>query len=465
MTHDVVVIGAGPAGLAAASAGARCGLDVAVIDEDAQPGGQVYRGIEAASPALRTILGEDYARGAALVSQFPRWGTRYLPRSTVWSVARRDDVFDIAATDAQLRARAIVVATGAIERPFPVPGWTLPGVMTAGAAQSLLKSSGIVARDGVILAGNGPLLWLVAWQYVRAGAPPLALLDTTPRGRLAKVMRHAPAFVASAYFRKGLALVREVRRRTRVVEYVDALELEGDEALRAVRFRSPVGSERLPAAHAFLHQGVVPDVNLPSALGCALAWDEVAACFRPVVDAWGGTSQPGVYVAGDGAGIAGAEAAELRGALAGLAVANALGRLRGSERDNAARPIMQALAQAMRGRRFIDELYRPADALRMPQGDTLACRCEEVAASDVVRAAREGCAGPNDVKAHTRCGMGLCQGRYCGLTVAEIVARERGVSPAQAGALHARFPLKPVTLADVAALPASEEAMAAVNRS
>jgi thioredoxin reductase len=465
---DVLVVGAGPAGLAAATTCARHGLSVALVDEQPSPGGQIYRGIVDGPLARHDILGEDYGRGAALALAFQRSGARYLPGTTLWAVSRTEGVFEAALTTSNraslLHARAIVIATGALERPLAVPGWTLPGVMMAGAAQALLKTSAIVAKDGVVLAGNGPLLWLVAWQYLRAGAPPLALLDTTPRGRLAQVLRHAPAFAASSYFGKGVALVRDVRRRVRVVEYVDALEIVGDDVARAVRYRAGDRSETIAASHAFLHQGVVPDINPASATGCAIEWDDANACFRPVVDAWGGTSVAGVYVAGDGAGIAGARAAAIRGELAALALANAHGRLPGNERDRVARPLWRALRQALRGRRFLDALYRPADAFRIPQGDTIACRCEEVRAATIARAAREGCTGPNQAKAYTRCGMGPCQGRYCGLTVTEIVARETSRTQAQAGALHARFPLKPVTLAEAASMPVPESARRAVLR-
>lgn len=468
MNVDLLVVGAGPAGLAAAIAAAAHGLSVAMVDEQPSPGGQIYRGIVDGPGAHREAIGPDYRRGAVLVEAFARSGAAYVPATTVWSVARRVDGFEVALSKGRqsglAHARSIVVATGALERPFPIPGWTLPGVMMAGAAQALLKTSAIVAKDGVVLAGNGPLLWLVAWQYLRAGAPPLALLDTTPRGRLARALRHAPAFFASSYFAKGLALVREVRRRVRVVEYVEALAIEGDDAARAVSFRAGAQSESVAAGHVLLHQGVVPDINLASALGCAIEWDDANACFRPVVDAWGGTSVPGVYIAGDGAGIAGAQAAEIRGRLAALAVANAHGSLAGDARDRYAVTLLRALGEATRGRRFLDALYRPADAFRIPQGDTIACRCEEVRTASIARAAREGCLGPNQAKAYTRCGMGPCQGRYCALTVTEIVARETSQSPAKVGALHARFPLKPVTLGEIASLPAPPAARDAVVR-
>ena len=472
-TLDVAIVGAGPAGLAAATLCAERGLSTSLYDDQRAPGGQIYRGVTTATRARAEFLGEDYWRGATLVPPFERSGARYVPDATVWALARRDDgTFGVtvglgppeARFATTVEARAVILATGAQERPYPIPGWTLPGVMTAGGAQLLLKTSALIPRGRTVLAGSGPLSWLLAAQYLRAGVAIAAYLDTTPRGRLAQAAPLAPGFMLSPYLAKGLDLVRFVRRRVRVVEYVTELAIEGATAAEAVRFRHGSHEETLPADLVLLHQGVVPDVQLASAAGCALAWHDAQACFVPTVDAWGGTSVPGLYVAGDGAGIAGAEAAESRGRLAALAVANALGRIDGGARDAAAVPHRRALAQAMRGRAFLDALYRPADAFRIPHGDTIVCRCEEVTAAGVLQLAREGTPGPNQMKAYTRCGMGPCQGRFCGLTVTELIAHAQRRKPADVGALRARFPVKPVTLGELAALPVTDEARRAVER-
>lgn len=470
---DVAIVGAGPAGLAAATLAAERGLSVSLYDEQGSAGGQVYRAVTASPLAQADVLDADYWAGAALVKASERSGARYVPRATVWSLARDGDgTFRLGITvgvpgtrhTIEVKARAVILATGALERPMPIPGWTLPGVMLAGGAQGLLKTAGVVPRGRTVLAGCGPLLWLLAAQYLRADVAVDALLDTTPRGRLAQALRHAPAFVRSPYFTQGLSLVRSVRRRIRVIEFVEGLAVLGDDRATDVRYTRDGASHVLPADVVLLHQGVVPEVALAAAAGCALAWDDAQACFQPVVDAWGGTSLPGLYIAGDGAGIAGAEAAPLRGRLAGLAVANACGQLQRGARDELARPLRAALATALRGRAFLDALYRPADAWRVPTGDTIACRCEEVTADAIVAAARDGARGPNQVKAYTRCGMGPCQGRYCALTVTEIVAREQRCTPAEVGLLRARFPVKPITLGDLAAMPVDADALAAVYR-
>ena len=155
-------------------------------------------------------------------------------------------------------------------------------------------------------------------------------------------------------------------------------------------------------------------------------------------------------------GSPGRTPAEERGHLAALAVANALGRIdANAHRDEAAQARRAALRRALTGRAFLDARFRPADAYRVPRGDTIVCRCEEVTAQQVVDAVRIGCIGPNQVKAFLRCGMGPCQGRYCGITVTELIARERKVSPGEVGHFRARFPVKPITLGELASLPAS----------
>jgi thioredoxin reductase len=470
---DVAIVGAGPAGLAAATLCAARGLSVSLYDEQRTPGGQVHRAVSASPLAQAALLDDDYWAGGARIKAFLQSGARYVPEATVWAIERRDDgAFTLAVTAGPVgarhtiavTARAVVLATGALERPFPIAGWTLPGVLMAGGAQALLKSAGVVPRGRTVLAGCGPLLWLLASQYLRAGVAIEAILDTTPRGRLAQVLRHAPSFLRSPYFAKGLALVRSVRRRVRVVEYVTGLALEGDVAVRGVRCERAGATHVLPADVVLLHQGVVPDVNPARAAGCALAWDAGQACFVPVVDEWGGSNVPGLYVAGDGARIAGAAAAALQGGITALAVANAAGRIDGAARDRLARPLRAALVRAVRGRAFLDALYLPPSQFTAPEGDVIACRCECVTARAIEDAARAGCAGPNQVKAFTRCGMGACQGRYCGLTANAIIARAQGRPPDDVGYFGLRFPVKPVTLADVAAMPVTSDALAAVYR-
>ena len=469
-SYSLAVIGAGPAGLAAAIEAARRGVDTVLLDEQPAPGGQIYRAVTETPVRERAVLGADYWRGAALVAAFRASGAQYVPGAAVWSVAPSGEI-GISIANATggvarlIQAQRVILATGALERPMPIPGWTLPGVMTVGAAQILLKSSGLVAAQPIVLAGNGPLLWLFAAQHLAAGGTIAALLDTAPRGTWRAALPHLPAFLRSPYLGKGLALMAAVRRRVRVIRHVTALAAEGADRLTSVTCRCDDGPEqRLACELLLLHQGVAPNLNLAVAAGCKPMWDAAQLCFRPAVDGWGASDVERVAIAGDGAGIAGAEAAALRGALAGLDAAHRLGRITRDARDGDATVLRKALAPWIRGRAFLDCLQRPAPQFRLPDGDTLVCRCESVTAHQVREAAALGAQGPNQMKAFLRCGMGPCQGRLCGLTVSALIADAHGVPESEVGYYRLRPPVKPITLAELASLPKSEDALKAVAR-
>ncbi|MEZ5730664.1 MAG: NAD(P)/FAD-dependent oxidoreductase, partial [Burkholderiaceae bacterium] len=313
-----------------------------------------------------------------------------------------------------------------------------------------------------VIAGTGPLLWLLAAQLVRAGARIAAILDTTERRGYLNAAPHAAGFLLSPLFRKGLALRREVARAVRVVTGVTDIRAAGFGKLASVTFFAGGRQETLSADTLLLHQGVVPNVNLAMAAGCAHRWDARQLCFVPELDADGQSSVPGIYIAGDGAGVAGAWAAEERGRLAAIAAVRGLVP---SASVPDAQAIRQRLARHEASRGFLDTLFAPPRRFRVPQSDdTIVCRCEEVTAGAVREAARVGCEGPNQLKAFTRCGMGPCQGRLCGLTVTELIAEARGLSPATVGSYRLRPPVKPISLGELARMPASEAAVKAVVR-
>ena len=470
---ELLVVGAGPAGMAAATTAAQQGIQTILLDEQAAPGGQIYRAITSTPIRDRKILGEDYWHGESLLEPFKQSGAHYVPGATVWAVAQMTVAdtaqgfevgYSVAGEARMLHAKHILLATGAQERPFPIPGWTLPGVLTVGAAQILLKSSGLVPGQRTVLAGCGPLLYLVAWQYLNAGIKVDALLDTTPPGRLGKALPHVWGFLTSAYFSKGLKLLREVKAQVRIVKGVTALEALGTDALQSVRFTAGGRTETLGAAQLLLHQGVIPNINLAQAIGVELRWNESMLCWEPKVDAWGTTNVVGVSIAGDGGGIAGALAAEQRGRLCALQAAQQLGKITTAQRDAASVNPSAALARAVRGREFFDTLYQAPEQFRLPVGDTIVCRCEEITAGQVRETVKLGCPGPNQMKSFLRCGMGPCQGRFCSVTVTELIAQERGVTPQEVGHYRLRFPTKPLTLGELAALPQTDDSKKAVIR-
>lgn len=457
---DVVVIGAGPAGLAAAAQAAELGLSVTVLDEQPRPGGQIYRDVDRVAPLRGNILGADYAYGAKLTAGLRHDGIDHIAGAVVWAI---EDGFRISYTQggqgAQLETDRIVLATGALERPMPVPGWTLPGVMTAGAGQILLKQSGVLAQ-GAVLAGSGPLLYLLAAQMVRAGTPPKAMIETQTRGDMIRALRHVGGAMRGwSYMAKGLKMLAELKR-ARVPRYTGAtrIAIQGDGAAEAVTFMHRGRQNRIACETVFLHHGVVPNTQAARSLAVAHNWRTEQACFAPVLDAWGQSDVAGVYIAGDGAGIGGAKAAEVAGRLTALKVAESAGRLDAQRRDRMAAPLRRALAREMAVRPFLDAAYPPFGAALAPDDGTVVCRCEEVTAGDIRGYARLGCLGPNQAKAFGRAGMGPCQGRYCGLTVTALLADANGQSPDETGYYRIRPPLKPVTLGELAAMDTVQDA-------
>ena len=463
-SYDVVVIGAGPAGLAAAATAAEAGLSTLLLDENAGPGGQVWRAIASTPVTERDHLGADYWAGADLVEAVRSSGAEIIQRATVWSLDRNLEVgVSVGGASSFVKARRVILATGALERPFPIPGWTLPGVMTAGAAQTMLKSSGLVPDGPTVIAGQGPLLWLLAAQILRLGGRIDRILDTTERRNYLAALPHAFAFMTSPYFAKGLALMKEVRAKVPVVTGVSELAAAGDGQLATVTYVAGGRRETIPAELLLLHQGVVPNVNLAMAAGIEHRWDDLQLCWSPVLDRDGNTSVEGIAIAGDGAGIGGAEAAIVRGRIAARAAVEALAPAAAAKLAPMA-TFRASLAKAERGRAFLDTLFRPAPQFRIPSGDTIVCRCEEVTAKDILDAVAIGATGPNQLKAYRRTGMGPCQGRLCGLTVTELMAQARGKTPQEIGYYRLRAPVKPITLAELAAVPKTEADVQAVVR-
>lgn len=456
MSHknvDVVVVGAGAAGMSGAVALAESGLQVVLLDEQGSPGGQIYRGITLAPLARRDMLGPDYARGNALAQALASSTVQYESGASVWQVTRDHQVSYLREGRLQtLQAKAVLLATGAMERPFPIPGWTLPGVMSAGAAQILLKSAGLAPSEPVVLAGCGPLLYLLGWQYLRAGVAIKALVDTTRPEDYWRARRHLfAALRAWPYLRKGLDLMRSLRRAG-IAHYTGAehLAIEGADSASALTFTAAGKPVRVATRCVLLHQGVVPNIQFSQSLRAQHEWDAAQLCFSPVADVWGELDVAGVYVAGDGAGIGGAQAAAVQGELAALAIACKLKSITPEHRDQQAASLRAGLDAHLRIRPFLDALYRPKDENRIPADDVMVCRCEELTAGEVRAFVKLGCTGPNQAKSFGRCGMGPCQGRMCGLTVTEVIAHARGVPASEVGYYRIRPPIKPITLGELA---------------
>ncbi|HEY1915621.1 MAG TPA: FAD-dependent oxidoreductase [Streptosporangiaceae bacterium] len=466
---DVAVVGAGPAGLAAALAAGSLGCEVTLIDAGSGPGGQIYR-----PGMLFPGSGQAQASAQRLPPRLARIGqasrVRHLAATSVWQAARGPDGLVTlwvagpeggAATTVEVRA--VVLATGASELVLPFPGWDLPGVTTAGAAQALLKSQGVTVGQRVLVGGSGPLLLPVAAGLAEAGVQVAAVLEATPArvglgpAGLARAARLA-AFPGKLREAAGYAAVLARHRvPLRTGHAVVACAGEG-RVQRAVVARldpdwRPVpGTERELAVDAVhVSFGFSPALELSRALGCA----DVPHPSRPVAtvacDEDLATSVAGVFAAGEITGIGGAEAAELEGYLAGASAARYLERIHPVAYAARTRVLRDRLVRARRFAALLEEAYPlPGGWLTWPQPDTVVCRCEDTRWAQLGAAVQAGARDVRAVKGLTRCGMGYCQGRICGPAVQAAVAAATGLPVSQVGDLHSRPVLTPVPLGVIA---------------
>jgi NADPH-dependent 2,4-dienoyl-CoA reductase/sulfur reductase-like enzyme len=441
---DILILGAGPAGMAAAAEARQRGMSVLLLDENAAPGGQVHRAIE--SRAAKDDQDQD---GKVLAAALRKSGADMRFGAVLWAVEPGGKVFWSEGGAAQsITAGRILLCAGATERPMPVPGWTLPGVMSVGAAQIALKTAGLKPQGKVWVAGQGPLLWLYVHQAISAGGRFAGIVDLS-HGVPPAALLHLPrALMAPEYLLKGLAWKRAIKRAGVPIRHAQSLRIEGDGKVE----RIVIDGEAQEAEMVLLHDGVVPNTQVTRAIpGCNHVWDSVQRCWKPVLDEWGNTSVEGVMVAGDSGGIGGAKAAAHAGRLAVIEAARALGRLTPDQRNAEAGGLRLARDRQLAPRRFLDALFPPLPAAAIPD-ETILCRCEEVTAGRVREAVSLGCLGANQTKAFTRVGMGPCQGRICGPAVHGVIAAARGVHPASVDPFRTRFPTKPLTLGELAAL-------------
>jgi NADPH-dependent 2,4-dienoyl-CoA reductase/sulfur reductase-like enzyme len=463
-TAELAIVGAGPAGLAAAGEAARHGVSVVLLDDNPLPGGQYLRQGAATRahgdhPDGRRRRGADHARRAReLLAAVSHPRVDFLGGAVVWAApAAKTLAFTRDGRGDRLRAEVIVVAAGASDRAVPFPGWTLPGVLTAGGAQNLLKSQGVLPGRRAVVAGTGPLLLVASDSLRRAGATVVEVLDSAPRGRqlasLARLAARPDLVWRGVVYRAGLvrsgirlrwgATVIEARGQGEVREAVVA---PIDAAGRVDRARArAIAADTIVAGF-----GLTPATELTRLLGCAHEWDRSRGGWIPRRSADLETSVPGVLAAGDGAGIGGAEAAMREGELAGLIAAERLGRCPPAEVARRRGALRSRLARLARFREGIEALYAPPpDYLALLTPETVVCRCEEVTAGRLADGFSRGFTSLNALKGATRIGMGVCQGRNCLRTLGDLVAREQRCEVRDLAHPRARPPARPVRLGDV----------------
>lgn len=484
----VVIVGAGPAGLAAAEVIDGYGLPVLLVDEQPRPGGQIFRQPPVAFAGVAATYTAGYSWGAGLVAMVQQRGIAFAHSTTALGLLHdRGDSIDSPALAAvggsvppdrlslvlrgpagvrTVPASAVLVATGGYDLPVPLPGWTLPGVVMAGAAQGLVKSQKMVPPGPIVLAGGHPLLIVVAAQLLAAGANVSEIvLDRGLPGPVG-ALRSLPAVPGHVAMLTELAgaIGRLVRAGVRISTRSAVTAARGAQRVRTVeiarldRSGRPSGPVRTAeAATLVLGYGFAPSTELARQAQCALRWERSAGGWVVEHDGAQRSSVPGVYVAGEPTGIAGAEQSRAEGVLAGLSVVTDLHGpvLRATWR--------RARAQLRRAQRFsavVRRLFEPQPELlaALATPETVLCRCELVTAADLDRtlAKNPQMSTVNAVKLESRAGMGPCQGRYCEASVARVVGATRGLCTERVGHTAAHLPIKPVLLGELAEL--SEQA-------
>ncbi|WP_272490674.1 FAD-dependent oxidoreductase [Mesobacterium pallidum] len=440
---ELAVIGGGPAGLAAAECAARAGVACVLLDERHLPGGQYFK-----QPATSGASPDAQSRaGAALIDAARAAGVDLRGETLAWGASRDSDgraVLSILGPHgaAYLRADMVVIATGAYERPDPMPGWDLPGAMTAGAAQTLLRAYGTLPGQRILVTGNGPLNIQVAAEILRRGGEVAAVVETAPPpmsrpAAALDLLRRDPALA-----RLGLRHLAQLRRAGVPVHWQSRLaRIEGREAVTGAVIATPGGDLRIEADCVLMGGNFASDNTLSRLLGCAHDMARGQLVARRAPD--GQSSQPDVFIIGEVAQFGGAQVAQAEGLLAGRAV---VAKLRGKA------PAAPDLRRRDRARAFQAALWRlfaPQTAPDTPEGDTLLCRCESITAG-TLRAAANG-AAPDlaTLKRLTRSGMGRCQSRYCAHQAARIAADDTPASEATR-ALAPQMPVRPVPLAALA---------------
>ena len=445
MTLPPLIVGAGPAGIRAAATLVAAGLRPIVIDEAPASGGQIYR--QPLMPDGRSSFlryGSEASKADRLHAEFVALGDRidYHPSTLVWNIAPGEAHLYRDGTTTRLAFHGAILATGAMDRTLPLPGWTLPGVFTLGGAQIALKAQGAAIGSRVVFLGSGPLLYLVAWQYLKAGVRVAGVLDTAPFSAKFALLRALPK--APDVVMRGLGYVLGLKRAGVPLHFgVKKPRFLGDSRVTGVEWQAGGRTARLDADGIGFGFGLKPEAQLADLMGCTFVFSERDRAHIPLRDPAGRTDVTGLYIAGDAARIMGADAAELAGERAALALLED----RGLPVDRARTRDLEIALEDFSTLRDALEAAFPFPESWVISDETTLCRCEEIQTGEARAAIRHfGISEINRLKAVSRVGMGRCQGRVCGAAAAEVLADETGRPVCGVGRLRAQPPIKPVPL-------------------
>jgi thioredoxin reductase len=473
----VVIVGAGPAGLAAAAVMRDFGLELVIIDEQSRAGGQILRQPPKTYSVDRWLPSRLYARAKSVLHAVEncesvdwRFGSTALGimKRSSWIAADAasagHDVWIQGPSGCEvLRANAVLIAPGCCERPLGFPGWTLPGVMGVGAIQAFVKSQQFVPGNRFVFAGSHPLQLVVADQLVAAGAKVVAVIFTQGLGQLAEVFRRPLAMFGHGrpLAEAGKALWRLRRAGVRLMFGRTILRAEGaDRVEQAIVAKLRPGGEidagetqKLECDRLGVCHGFSASSELPRQAGATVRWHGDEGGWIVDHDEWFQTSVANLFVAGEVTGVSGADAALEKGHIAGTGVLRALGRIDALTAQRLVRPARPRLRRLDRFAALLSRLSRPPPSLaeETMTESTILCRCESISRGEFQRLLEENphVLSADAAKLLTRVGMGMCQGRLCGDGAVQLIASLRGVAVTDVGPFHAQAPVKPVLLDDL----------------
>ena len=466
--RSVAIVGAGPAGIAAATELLNHGAKVTLIDESPEFGGQYYRQYSAAKDLSRgRDLDDRHQSGGEKVDGLSHDNLTVLTDTLVWGLFENGELALYRNDRAEiLRSDCVILATGANERVSAFPGWTLPGVMTAGGVQAMISRDGILPGVRFLVAGTGPLLLAVAVEIAEAGGEVVAIVEgskgTAP-------LRHVHHFLRQMRrVRQGWDYRRALRRHgIPVLSGQVITAVHGEERVRGATVAS-INDEwevdsgdatRFVVDSVCLNFGFVASTELARMVDCEVAFDPQRGGWYVRHDEGMRATNAAVYVAGQSAGIGGADLAAATGKLAGLSAAGDLKLATGQGYEDQVADARREVEQAQSFSEVLNTIYSPGLGLAdLVTPETTFCRCEEVQASAIDDAIDNGALTANAVKRATRCGMGACQGRICAPILASYLERKAGVSPESSGLITARPPIKPLPLGALARLVDAEPA-------
>ncbi len=456
VSYPLTVVGAGPAGIQAASTAAAAGVRVAVVDENPLPGGQYYR---QSPPEFdipdRAAAHSGHPEASALYGRLDHPNIQVIQGVRVWGVF---DGHTLALTDEErtflIDTDRVVLATGAFDRPLAFPGWTLPGIFGAGAALRLIKSQWVLPGQRFLLAGLGPLQLVLADLLLKSGAE---VVCVTEAANPLQSWRHLPSFWGHwDRLREAFEYRRTLSKNKVPLLFNHAIiSASGEERVEVAKIArldqdgAPIaGTERgFDVDAVCLGYGLLPAYQLATAFGCALRFDEKLGWFVPQHDENMETSVPGIFVAGDVTDMGGVHVAAAEGQVAGLVAASQLGCLNETEFRGRMAQAKAALRHLNRLAESLQSIYRFRPGLaHLMRDDTVLCRCEEVRSRAVKAVISAGAVDLHQVKLQSRAGMGYCQGRICSSLIAPLIAAQTGQPLDGLLPNTTRSPLQPVTL-------------------